>query len=40
MPFNNKAFDKLFKLLLKNDGSVYYHCSAGKTGQVLLLFLL
>ena len=40
MPFNNKAFDKLFKLLLKNDGSVYYHCSAGKDRTDIATFLI
>lgn len=40
MPFNNKAFDKLFKLLLKNDGSVYYHCSAGKDRTGIATFLI
>ena len=36
----NKAFDKLFKLLLKNDGSVYYHCSAGKDRTGIATFLV
>ena len=36
----NKAFDKLFKLLLKNDGSVYYHCSAGKDRTGIATFLI
>ena len=40
MPFNNKAFDKLFKLLLKNDGSVYYHCSAGKDRTGIATFII
>jgi protein-tyrosine phosphatase len=40
MPFNNNAFDKLFKLLLKNDGSVYYHCSAGKDRTGIATFLI
>lgn len=40
MPFNNNAFDKLFKLLLKNDGSIYYHCSAGKDRTGIATFLI
>ena len=30
MAFDNPAYHKLFELLLRNDGHVYFHCTAGK----------
>lgn len=30
MPFDNPAYHRLFELLLKDDGYVYFHCTAGK----------
>lgn len=42
MPFDNEAYKVFFELLLKNDGAVYFHCSAGKdrTGICAMLFML
>lgn len=40
MPFNNPAYHKLFELLLKNDGNVYFHCSAGKDRTGIAAFLI
>ncbi|WP_028042982.1 tyrosine-protein phosphatase [Candidatus Stoquefichus massiliensis] len=41
MAFDNPAYHQLFKLLLQNDGHVYFHCSAGKdrTGISALLIM-
>lgn len=40
MAFNNPAYHKLFELLLKNDGNVYFHCSAGKDRTGIGAFLV
>lgn len=42
MPFDNEAYKVFFTLLLKNDGAIYFHCSAGKdrTGVCAMLFML
>lgn len=40
MPFDNPAYHKLFELLLKNDGNVYFHCSAGKDRTGVSAFLI
>ena len=40
MPFNNPAYHKLFELLIKNEGNVYFHCSAGKDRTGLGAFLV
>lgn len=42
MPFENEAYRKFFELLLRNDGGIYLHCSAGKdrTGICAALFML
>ena len=40
MPFKNEAYQKLFECLLKNDGNVYYHCSAGKDRTGVATFLI
>ena len=41
MAFDNPAYHKLFELLLRNDGHVYFHCTAGKdrTGITAALLL-
>ena len=36
MAFDNPAYHKLFELLLRNDGHVYFHCTAGKDRTCLL----
>jgi len=40
MPFNNPAYHKLFELLLKNEGHIYFHCSAGKDRTGISAFLI
>ncbi|MDD6468013.1 MAG: tyrosine-protein phosphatase [Erysipelotrichaceae bacterium] len=40
MPFDNPAYHRLFELLLKNDGKVYFHCSAGKDRTGIAAFLI
>lgn len=42
MPFENEAYRKFFELLLRNDGGIYFHCSAGKdrAGICAALFML
>lgn len=40
MPFDNPAYHKLFDCLLKNDGNVYFHCSAGKDRTGISAFLI
>lgn len=40
MPFDNPAYHKLFELLLRNDGHVYFHCSAGKDRTGVSAFLI
>lgn len=40
MPFNNPAYHKLFDLLLRDDGNIYFHCSAGKDRTGISAFLI
>lgn len=42
MPFGNPAYQVLFDRLLRNDGHVYFHCSAGKdrTGLSAMLIMM
>lgn len=40
MAFDNPAYHYLFKLLLKNDGHIYFHCSAGKDRTGISAFLI
>lgn len=40
MAFDNPAYHRLFVLLLKNDGGVYFHCSAGKDRTGVAAFLI
>lgn len=40
MAFDNPAYHRLFALLLKNDGHVYFHCSAGKDRTGVSAFLI
>lgn len=42
MAFDNPAYHRLFELLLRDDGRVYFHCSAGKdrTGVAGFLIML
>lgn len=40
MAFDNPAYHKLFELLLRNDGHVYFHCSAGKDRTGVSAFLI
>ena len=40
MAFDNPAYHRLFELLLKNDGHVYFHCSAGKDRTGISAFLI
>lgn len=40
MPFDNPAYHKLFELLLRNDGNIYFHCSAGKDRTGISAFLI
>lgn len=40
MPFDNPAYIRLFELLLKNDGNVYFHCTAGKDRTGVAGFLI
>lgn len=40
MPFNNPAYQRLFELLLKNDGNIYFHCTAGKDRTGVAGFLI
>lgn len=30
MAFDNPVYQRLFALLLQNDGNLYFHCTAGK----------
>lgn len=40
MPFHNAAYQKLFELLLRDDGHVYFHCTAGKDRTGVSAFLI
>lgn len=40
MPFDNPAYHLLFDVLLRNDGNVYFHCSAGKDRTGISAFLI
>lgn len=40
MPFHNPAYHRLFELLQKNDGNIYFHCSAGKDRTGIGAFLI
>lgn len=40
MAFNNPAYHKLFEVMLKNDGNIYFHCSAGKDRTGISAFLI
>lgn len=40
MAFDNPAYHRLFELLLRNDGAVYFHCSAGKDRTGVSAFLI
>lgn len=40
MAFDNPAYHQLFELLLRNDGHVYFHCSAGKDRTGVSAFLI
>ncbi len=42
MPFGNLAYQAMFERLLKGDGGVYFHCSAGKdrTGLSAMLIMM
>lgn len=40
MAFNNPAYHHLFAELLKNDGGIYFHCSAGKDRTGVAAFLI
>lgn len=40
MPFDNPAYQRLFDLLLENDGNLYFHCTAGKDRTGVAGFLI
>ncbi len=40
MPFDNPAYHRLFELLLRGDGHVYFHCTAGKDRTGVASFLI
>lgn len=40
MAFNNKAFHKIFDILLNEDKKLYYHCTAGKDRTGIATFLI
>lgn len=40
MAFENPAYQRLFELLLKNDGNIYFHCTAGKDRTGVAGFLI
>lgn len=40
MPFNNPAYHRLFELLVRDDGHIYFHCSAGKDRTGISAFLI
>lgn len=40
MAFDNPAYHRVFELLLRNDGHIYFHCSAGKDRTGVCAFLI
>lgn len=40
MAFSNLAYMQIFQALLKNDGNVYFHCTAGKDRTGIAAFLI
>lgn len=40
MAFHNPAYERLFNLLLENDGNIYFHCTAGKDRTGVAGFLI
>lgn len=40
MAFENPAYQRLFELLLRNDGNIYFHCTAGKDRTGVAGFLI
>lgn len=40
LPFDNPAYHRLFEILLKGDGNIYFHCSAGKDRTGISAFLI
>lgn len=40
MAFDNPAYHRLFELLLRNDGHVYFHCTYGKDRTGVAAFLI
>lgn len=40
MAFHNPAYHRLFELLLRNDGHIYFHCTAGKDRTGVSAFLI
>ena len=40
MAFGNPAYQRLFGLLLENDGNIYFHCTAGKDRTGVAGFLI
>lgn len=40
MAFGNPAYQRLFTLLLQNDGNIYFHCTAGKDRTGVAGFLI
>ncbi len=40
MAFGNPAYQRLFDLLLKDDGNIYFHCTAGKDRTGVAGFLI
>lgn len=40
MAFENPAYRRLFELLLRNDGNLYFHCTAGKDRTGVAGFLI
>ena len=40
MAFDNPAYHRLFELLLRDEGHIYFHCSAGKDRTGVSAFLI
>lgn len=40
MAFNNPAYQELFKIMMRNDGNIYFHCTAGKDRTGIGAFLI